>query len=131
MTTDSRSGRAGRAGWLWILIAGIFEVGFTFALKMQQQDERFGVLFLVCAIVSFECLSRGIKTIPLSIGYAVWTGIGSVGAVVVGITVFGDSASPVRILLVAGLIAALVALKIASGGRWDDEAPGAAPDPTL
>lgn len=113
------TGRSNRSGWLWILVAGVFEVGFTFALKMQQQDPRFGVLFLACAIVSFECLSRGIRTVPLSIGYAVWTGIGSVGAVGVGIAVFGDSASALRILLVAGLIAALVGLKLVAGSGGD------------
>ena len=109
--THREASRGSATGWLWILAAGFLEVGFTYALKMQQHDERYGAMFLICAIASFECLSRGIKTMPLSIGYAVWTGIGSVGAVAVGIAVFGDPVSPLRILLVAGLIAALVALK--------------------
>lgn len=122
------TGRGNRSGWLWLLVAGVFEVGFTFALKMQQEDARFGVLFLACAIASFECLSRGIRTIPLSIGYAVWTGIGSVGAVGVGIAVFGDSASVLRLLLVAGLIAALVALKLVAGGGGGGEPAGEEPD---
>ncbi|WP_153502562.1 DMT family transporter [Cumulibacter manganitolerans] len=126
------AGHPRRSGWLWILVAGLFEVGFTVALKLQQQDARFGVLFGACAIASFACLSRGIRTIPLSIGYAVWTGIGSVGAVAVGIAAFGDPASLLRIGLVAGLIVALVALKLAGAhGEPARDEPDAGVDARL
>lgn len=104
--------RSGISGWVWILIAGLFEVGFTYALKMAQDNRTYMALFLVCTVLSFECLSKGIETVPLSIGYAVWTGIGSVGAFIVGIAVFGDSAGALRIALVAALIAALISLKL-------------------
>lgn len=101
-------------GWGWVLLGGLFEVGFTTCLKLQQTDPRFGIAFIVCAVISFECLAEGIKTLPLGLSYAVWTGMGSIGAIAVGIAAFDDSASPLRLLLLVALVAALVALKLVS-----------------
>ena len=103
------------SGWGWVLLAGLFEVGFTYALKMEQQDKSYLGMFIVCAVLSFEFLSRSLKTLPVSLAYAVWTGIGSVGAVIVGILKFGDTLSPVRLLLLALLIAAILGLKLVDG----------------
>lgn len=116
-TTAAGRGRAGISGWAWILIAGLFEVGFVFALKMEQQDSRYLPMFIVCAVISFECLAEGIKTVPLSIGYAVWTGIGAVGSFILGILVFDDPTNLLRMLLVAGLILALITLKVVSRSK--------------
>lgn len=102
------------SGWLWVLLGGLFEIGFTTALKLSQQDPKYGIAFLICAIFSFECLSRALKTLPLGITYAIWTGIGAVGTAAVGAVFFDESLSPVRLLLLAGLIAALVGLKLAT-----------------
>ena len=123
-TRGSSTERAPRmSGWVWILLAGFFEVGFTYALKMAQTDQRYWTMFLICTIVSFELLAQGIKTVPLSIGYAVWTGIGSVGAFIVGVAVFDDSLSVVRVLLVSGLIAALVTLKLVATNKPEPGEP--------
>ena len=103
------------SGWGWLVLAGLFEVGFTYALKMEQQDKSYLGLFIVCAILSFEFLSRSLKSIPVSLAYAVWTGIGSVGAVVVGLLVFNENLSPIRILLLIVLISAILGLKLADG----------------
>lgn len=102
------------SGWIWVLLAGVFEIGFTTALKLQQQDASYGVVFLVCAVVSFSCLSRALKTVPLSTAYALWTGIGAVGTIIIGAALFHESLSPLRILLLTLLIAVLVALKFAT-----------------
>ncbi|OLV17955.1 Quaternary ammonium compound-resistance protein SugE [Deinococcus marmoris] len=104
-------------GWLWLALAGVFEVGFTTALKLEQQDSRYIVAFLICAVFSFEALSRAIKTIPLSVAYAVWTGIGAVGTVIVGASMFGESLSPIRMVLLTLLIAVLIGLKLAQPGQ--------------
>lgn len=101
-------------GWLWLLLAGMFEIGFTTSLKLQQHDGRFLALFLICAVLSFQCLGAAIKTLPLSVAYALWTGIGAVGTVIVGATVFGEGLSPLRALVLAGLIATLLGLKLAT-----------------
>ena len=103
-------------GWGWVLLGGIFEVGFTTCLKLQQSDPRWGVAFLVCAVLSFECLAQGIKQLSVGLAYAVWTGIGAVGAFALGILAFGDSAAPLRIAVVCALVAALVGLKLLSDG---------------
>ncbi|MFC3860512.1 DMT family transporter [Deinococcus antarcticus] len=103
------------SGWGWVVLAGLFEMGFTYALKMWQHNDNYGAMFLVCAIVSFECLSQSLKTLPISLAYAVWTGIGSVGTVILGILLFGESLSPVRILLLLVLIGAILGLKLVDG----------------
>lgn len=105
------------SAWLWLVLGGLFEVGFTTALKLQQQDARYGIVFLICAILSFDFLARAIKTIPLGTAYAIWTGIGAVGTVAVGATLFHESLSPLRLLLLGGLIAALIGLKLATPSK--------------
>lgn len=101
--------------WLWLLLAGVFEIGMTTALKLEQSDSRWWWAFLVCAFVGFQCLSRAIRTIPLGLGYAIWTGIGAVGTVLVGAVAFGDPIGTVRVLLLTGLVAAMIGLKLVGG----------------
>ena len=109
--------RQGMSGWLWLLVAGAFEIGMTTALKLEQQDSRFLWVFLVCAIAGFECLSRAIKTIPLGLAYAIWTGIGAVGTVIVGVVAFDDPLGPVRAALLFVLVAAMVGLKLSGDSK--------------
>ena len=104
-------------GWIWLLIAGAFEIGMTTALKLEQQNTQFIWLFLAFAIAGFECLAKAIRTIPLGLAYAVWTGIGAVGTVVIGAIVFGDPLGPARALLLGILVAAMVGLKLVSGTK--------------
>lgn len=117
MTTESKQTTVQNAGngWGWLLLAGLFEVGFTYALKMEQQDKAYLGMFIFCAILSFEFLAKSLKSIPVSLAYAVWTGIGSVGAVMVGILKFGETLSPLRLLLLGVLIAAILGLKLVDG----------------
>ncbi len=109
-------------GWIWLLIAGGYEIGMTTALKLEQQNAHFLWLFLGCAVAGFECLSRAIRTIPLGLAYAIWTGIGAVGTVLVGAFAFGDPLGAVRVLLLFGLVAAMVGLKLV-GGRKPERVP--------
>ena len=110
-------------GWAWLLIAGGFEIGMTTALKLQQQDPSLLWLFAVCAVISFQCLARAIQSIPLGLAYAVWTGIGAVGTVLVGALAFADPLSAVQLLLLAGLVAAMVGLKLVGAPKAPDAAP--------
>lgn len=112
--------RPGMNGWLWLMIAGAFEIGMTTALKLEQQDSRFLWVFLACAVAGFECLAKAIKTIPLGLAYAIWTGIGAVGTVVIGALAFGDPLGPVRVLLLTGLVAAMIGLKLVGAGKAGD-----------
>ena len=104
-------------GWLWLLVAGVFEIGMTTALKLEQTDPSYLWVFLVCAIVGFECLSRAIRTIPLGLAYAIWTGIGAVGTVIVGVVAFDDPLGPVRAALLFVLVAAMVGVKLSGDSK--------------
>ncbi len=105
------------SAWLWLLLAGFFEIGMTTGLKLEQHDPQYLWLFLGCAIVSFECLAKAIRTIPLGLAYAIWTGIGAVGTVIVGVVAFGDPLGPVRAALLFVLVAAMVGLKLSGDSK--------------
>lgn len=104
-------------GWHWLVLAGFLEIGFATALKLEQTRPAFFYVFLVCAYFSFDFLSRALKTIPLGTAYAIWTGIGAVGAVFAGTVLFGESLSPARLILIGLLITALIGLKLAGGSK--------------
>lgn len=98
--------------WFYLLLAGLFEVGFTTALKLEQKNKNWGWAFLFCAIVSFNFLSQAIKTIPLGSAYAIWTGMGAVGTVLVGRLFFGEHLGGRKLALLGVMVAAIVGLKV-------------------
>ncbi|WP_137718534.1 DMT family transporter [Methylobacillus flagellatus] len=102
--------------WLLLLLAGLFEVGFTTCLKLSEGFTRLWPTlgFVVFAAISFWLLTRATATIPLGTAYAVWTGIGALGTVIVGIVAFGDPAGTLRILFLLLLIASIIGLKLVS-----------------
>lgn len=111
-------------GWMWLLLAGLFEIGFTTTMKLQQKDQSYTIFFLACVILSFQCLSQAIKTLPLSTAYAIWTGIGAVGTLVVGAVLFDENLSPLRMVLLMLLIAVLVGLKFATQSTGEKPSKG-------
>jgi quaternary ammonium compound-resistance protein SugE len=113
-----------RRGWLWLLAAGVFEIGFTTCLKLQGLVAD--LLFLVAAGLSFYCMTRAMRAIPLGTVYAVWTAIGAVGTVIVGIVVFGDPVTAPRLFFLALIVAAIIALKLASPDPSQPSPPGSA-----
>jgi len=104
--------------WLILILAGLFEIGFTTSLKLSHNFTELwpSLAFLVCAGLSFGLLTRAIKTIPLGTAYAVWTSIGAIGTVLIGILAFGEPASLGRIALLLVMIAAVVGLKLIDNG---------------
>lgn len=105
--------------WIIIIIAGLFEVGFTSCLgkaKETSGSESWLWLggFLVCLIVSMSLLVKATQGLPLGTAYAVWTGIGAVGTVLVGIFIFKEPADFWRIFFIFTLIASIVGLKFVS-----------------
>jgi quaternary ammonium compound-resistance protein SugE len=102
--------------WIYLLLAGLCEVGFTTLLKLSANFTRliptFG--FITLALLSFYSLSMSLRGIPLGTAYAVWTGIGAFGTALVGIAFFGETTDPWRLLFLAGLIACIIGLKIVS-----------------
>lgn len=98
--------------WLTLVAAGLFEVGFTTCLKLEERSKWFIVPFLVCAGISFTLLSQAMETIPLGTAYAVWTGIGAVGTVLVGALAFGERLSPAQFALLGAVVAMIIGLKV-------------------
>jgi quaternary ammonium compound-resistance protein SugE len=99
--------------WFYLGLAGLFEVGFTICLKLSDGFKRPGWTagFVVAGLISFGLLTLSLDGIPLGTAYAVWTGIGAAGTALVGMLYFREPADPVRIALIAALIATVVGLK--------------------
>ena len=102
--------------WLWLVLGGLCEVGFTTCLRFVDGFRHLGWTagFLVSVALSMTLLERAARTIPMGTAYAVWGGIGAVGTVLVGILWFHEPASLVRILLIFAIVAAIAALRLAS-----------------
>ena len=99
--------------WLELLIAGGLEVFWSTFLKLSEGFTRpvYSVVAVVGMILSFIFLSQATKVLPLGTAYAVWTGIGAVGAVIVGIVVFKEPVTAVRMLFVVLLLTGIIGLK--------------------
>ena len=105
--------------WIILIIAGIFEVGFATCIgKLKESTGSQSVMwftgFLVCLFLSMYLLYRAAQSIPVGTAYAVWTGIGAVGIVIVGIFIFKEPATFWRLFFLTTLIASIVGLKFVS-----------------
>ncbi len=102
-------------GWAWILllVAGLLEVVWAVTMKASDGFARLDltVVTLVAAWVSFFLLGLALKVLPVGTAYAIWTGIGAVGAAVLGILLFGESASPARLLCIGLILCGIFGLK--------------------
>ena len=103
--------------WLFLLVAGALEVFWSNCLKFSHglTVPKFTVCTIVGMVLSFVFLSQATKVLPLGTSYAIWTGIGALGAVVVGVVIFHESLSPARLLFVALLLVGIIGLKATSG----------------
>ena len=88
--------------WLYLLLAGLLEIVWAFAMKQSQGFTRPGAtaITIVAMLASFGFLAAAMRTLPLGTAYAIWTGIGAVGAFALGILVLGEAASPLRLAAV-------------------------------
>lgn len=105
--------------WILLIIAGLFEVGFASCLgKAKETSGNTATLwmvgFFVCLSISMFLLYKATQTLPIGTAYAVWTGIGAVGTVFVGIFIFKEPATFWRIFFLSTLIASIVGLKFVS-----------------
>lgn len=105
--------------WIILLFAGLFEVSLTFCLGKARAASGicfylWGSGFLASTILSMALLAKAVQTLPLGTTYAIWTGIGAVGTVLIGIFVFKEPATPIRLFFLFTLIASLIGLKIVS-----------------
>jgi quaternary ammonium compound-resistance protein SugE len=102
--------------WVYLFAAGLMEVAWAVGLKYTEGFTRLwpSVWTAVALVLSMVLLAAAIRTLPLGTAYAVWTGIGAVGTVVLGIVLFGEQAGAARIVCIVLILAGLVGLKLTS-----------------
>jgi quaternary ammonium compound-resistance protein SugE len=102
--------------WTLLVIAGLFEIGWAIGLKYTEGFTRLWPSLWTAAamILSVVLLGFALKSIPVGTGYAVWTGIGAVGTAILGIVLFGDPATALRIGCIALIVCGIVGLKLVS-----------------
>ena len=102
--------------WIILILAGLFEVGWAVGLKYTEGFTRIWPSLATAAamVVSLTLLGLALRTLPLGTAYAIWTGIGTVGTALLGIWLFGESASPMRLACIGLIVAGLVGLKLVS-----------------
>lgn len=100
--------------WLVLIVAGLTEIGWAVGLKYTQGFTRPvpTVLTVVAMIASLWLLGLAVRTLPLGTAYAVWTGIGTVGTALLGIVLFNEPATAVRLFCVALIVSGIVGLKL-------------------
>ncbi|RXZ00671.1 DMT family transporter [Fictibacillus sp. S7] len=103
-------------GWLYVIIAGSFEVLGVIGMNRISRKKNFvSILVLILGFVcSFSFLSLAMQSLSMGTAYAVWTGIGTVGGVLIGMFVYGESRDWKRILFMAMVVAAAIGLKVIS-----------------
>tara|TARA_Y100001937_G_scaffold50468_1_gene70171 strand:+ start:319 stop:675 length:357 start_codon:yes stop_codon:yes gene_type:complete len=113
---DEREERDRLVSWIYLIVAGLLEIGWPVGLKMSQEAETrvMGILLAVGFMAaSGFCLWMAQKQIPIGTAYAVWTGIGAAGTFLVGVMFYGDPSSLTRYFGVALIVAGVVVLKLA------------------
>lgn len=102
--------------WLLLFIAGIFEVAWATTMKLSQGFSHLGfsIATVLGMILSFLFLELAIKHLPLSLAYPIWTGIGAVGSIIVGVVLFKDQLSLLTWFFVVLLVVGIIGIKITS-----------------
>ncbi len=102
--------------WLLLILAGLFEVTWAIGLKYTDGFSKFwpSVGTLVAMVVSVVLLGVAMKTLPVGTSYAVWVGVGAVGTAILGIVLFGESASIGRLASLGLIVVGIVGLKLAT-----------------
>jgi quaternary ammonium compound-resistance protein SugE len=100
--------------WVFLSVAGLFEIGWAIGLKYTQGFTRLApsVLTLASMALSMLLLGLALKTLPVGTAYAVWTGIGTVGTAILGIYLFGEPATALRLACIGLIVAGILGLKL-------------------
>jgi quaternary ammonium compound-resistance protein SugE len=102
--------------WVYLVLAGLLEIGWAIGLKHTDGFTRPlpTVLTIAAMVVSIGLLGLALRTLPVGTGYAIWTGIGTVGTVLVGILLLGEAATPARLASIGLIVAGIAGLKLLS-----------------
>ena len=100
--------------WTILFVAGLMEIGWAIGLKYTEGFTKLlpSVLTLACMLSSIVLLGLAVKTLPIGTAYAVWTGIGAVGTAMLGIILFGEPATALRLSSIGLIVAGIVGLKL-------------------
>lgn len=100
--------------WLYLFLAGLFEVGWAIGLKYTEGFSRLipSLLTVAAMALSLALLGLALKNLPVGTAYAVWTGIGAVGTAALGIILFGEPATALRLASIGLIVAGIVGLKL-------------------
>jgi len=104
------------SAWLALLAAGLLEVAWALGLKYSDGFTRFwpSALTLMAIALSFGLMALALRSLPFGTAYAVWTGIGAAGSIIVGMLIFSEPTDPVRIFCLTLIVAGMVGLKLNS-----------------
>ena len=102
--------------WVYLTIAGLFEIVWAYSMKQSEGFTRPGAtaITITAMIVSFALLSLSMKSLPLGTAYTIWTGIGAVGAFVLGIVALGEQVTAMRLAAAVLIVSGLVLMKLSS-----------------
>lgn len=119
-TTEKKTGP-----WLVLLLAGFFEIGYALSVGGSEGFTRlsWSIVAIIFFLLTLFCLSVALKTIDVGIGYAVWAGIGAVGAALLGPVFFDEVLTPARALWLAVIIGGVVWLKLADSPKLEQSSP--------
>lgn len=104
------------SAWIYLILAGVLEVGFASMLKLTENFSKLipTLIFLVFAVGSFFSLTKAVQHIPIGTAYAIWTGIGAFGTIIIGILFYKEPASALRLFFLFTLISSIIGLKLVS-----------------
>lgn len=100
--------------WIVLFLAGVLEIGWAVGLKYTDGFSRLwpSLATISAMVVSLLLLGLAVRTLPIGTAYAVWTGVGTVGTVLLGMALFGEPATPLRLAFIAMIIAGIIGLKL-------------------
>ena len=104
------------SGWLALLAAGLLEIAWAFGLKYSDGLTRFwpAAVTLISIALSFGFMAIALRSLPFGTAYAVWTGIGATGSILVGMLVYSESMDPVRLVCLTLIVVGMIGLKLNS-----------------
>ncbi|WP_072681839.1 multidrug efflux SMR transporter [Arcobacter sp. LA11] len=104
------------SAWIYLLIAGVLEIGFASMIKLTENFTKLipTVVFIIFAFGSFYFLTKAVESISIGTAYAIWTGIGVLGTIVVGIVFYKEPASMMRLFFLFTLVSSIIGLKLVS-----------------
>ncbi len=102
--------------WVFLVIAGLFEIGWAIGLKYTEGFTRIlpTTLTVGAMVISIALLGLALRDLPVGTGYAIWTGIGTVGTAILGIYLFGDPATVLRLVCIGLIVTGIAGLKLVS-----------------